>query len=275
MNSFNAGKFASQHEFRGGVKIEIIGENIPVQYNMPTWYRLIENDCCLDVYAFIRHSDRMLILGQDALLEGRTELPYFYRSKWHVNFECSVITFNDPSLYDEKGRTCGWWQKPGAMELSHRFIRLITKKLAISENKLVFYGASAGGYYTLASASEFSQSIIIADIPQVDLETAPYQEKISYLKSFYGNIYDVFYWWGKERVNIREINYLQNKKDTKHIRTQLSAFLNGIHKISTTGEININNISIRLYENKAEARGHSPMEVDSLILLLREKIESL
>lgn len=280
-NYFAEDMFASQHEFRGGLKIylnysELSDDNFPIFFNTPVWYRLINENCCLDTYAFIKNDSRLLVLGQDALIEGRTSLPYFYRSKWHINFDCSLITFNDPSLYDEKNRTCGWWQKPGALRLSHEFILNLISKLSIKEEKIVFYGASAGGYYTLASATAFSRSIIFSDIPQVNLETAPYQDNVQALKKNYGCIKDVFYWWASnDDVSIREINYLQNKKDTKHIKTQMTYFLENLSKYSEEGKTKIDNFRLCIYENNDDSRSHSPLRSDVLIKTLTEKLNSL
>jgi hypothetical protein len=280
-NYFAEDLFASQHEFRGGLKIylnypELTEDNFPIFFNTPVWYRLIKDGCCLDTYAFIKADDRLLVLGQDALIEGRTNLPYFYRSKWHANFDCSLITFNDPSLYDEENRTCGWWQKPGALQLSHELITKLTKKLKIQEEKIVFYGASAGGYYTLASAAAFSRSIIFSDIPQVNLETAPYKDNVQSLKKNYGRINDIFDWWtSSEPINIREINYLQNKRDTKHIKTQMTYFLEKLSKFSEEGQTRINNFQLRIYENNDDSRSHSPLRSDLLIKTLTDKLNSL
>lgn len=270
MDSFSIGKFSSIHEFRGGVKIDVSDlDHVPIFYDQPVWYRLIDGDCCLDVYALIKRDPRILVLGQDALLEGRTELPYFYRSKWHSLFDCSLITLNDPTLYDKRGWTCGWWQKPGALSLSHKFIRSLADSCKVPDSNIVFYGASAGGYYAIASAHEFNESVLVADIPQIDLETSPFAEKAKMVSSVYGELKSVFDWWGADSSKvIRQIVYLQNSRDYKHTRTQLPAFLSGVASYVGGGEAKIKDLSIKFYENMDQSRGHSPMSTENLVPFL-------
>lgn len=81
-DSFNSGKFSTTHTFKGGVRMELtVSEikNVKFEYNTPYWLRFIEEHNCLDLFFFPKQSKKLLICAQDALIENRAELPYFYR----------------------------------------------------------------------------------------------------------------------------------------------------------------------------------------------------
>lgn len=278
MNSFIEGKFASAHRFKGGVRYEISDlSELRIVLNQPVWVRYIKNGLCLDVYMYLRLANKLIVLGQDALMEGRTELPYFYRSKWPAHFQnASMLTFNDPTLYEKRGLKCGWYQMDGSMEIIQEFIDALIKKLEVEERNVVFYGASAGGYWALANSNYYSESTIVVDIPQTDLESCPYTSEIDSLKYLLGKsrLKSVFDYWSADKTP-KHMIYMHNKKDSKHIRLQLSFFLDGLAKIATKTSLMIQDFSLKFYSLDDSKRGHSPLELEDTVKVLQNIIDTI
>lgn len=278
MDSFTEGKFASIHKFKGGIRYEISHLNeLRVVFNEPIWVRYIKDGLCLDVYMHIRITNKLIVLGQDALMEGRTELPYFYRSKWSGYFQnASLLTFNDPTLYEKRGLKCGWYQMDGSMEIIQEFIDALKSKLEINEKNIVFYGASAGGYWALANSSHYNEATTVVDIPQTDLESCPYTSEIDNLRSLLGKsrLKSVFDYWSTDKMP-KHIIYMHNVKDFKHIRLQLSFFLEELSQIASKTSLSIQNFSLKFYSLDDSKRGHSPLELEDTVKVLQNIIDTI
>lgn len=272
MDSFSSGKFLTNQTFGNNIRELISLEDIPIYFNQPVWLRIEQDNICLDVFIYLRQSSKLYVLGQDALIEGRNELPYFYRSKWFNDLDDgSFITFNDPTLYLDRSLFGGWWQQNGSVELARKFIENLSKKISVKEEDIVCYGASAGGYFVLALAGLLRKSKVVADIAQVDLPTSPYKHNVPLLKKAgIERFKDIFYYWSRKEPP-QNIYFLMNEKDISHIKTQLFYFLEKINIIYTLEGNMIKNLSIIKYKNNdINLRGHSPWEKDSLIKFLKK-----
>lgn len=271
MSSFSKGKFSTNQNFGKNIREIVSIEDIPIYFDQPLWFRVEQDGICLDVFLYLRKSSKLYVLGQDALLEGRNELPYFYRSKWFIDLDDgSFITFNDPTLYLDRSLLGGWWQLSGSIELAKRFIYNLSKKIYVEERNIVCYGASAGGYFVLALAGLMKESKIVADIAQVDLPSSPYKHNVPILKKAgIEKFRDIFYYWSRKEPP-QNIFFLMNEKDTSHIVSQLYYFLEKINIIYTLEGNLIGNLNIIKYRNDdLSLRGHSPWQKDSLIYFLR------
>ncbi len=271
MNSFNQGSFLTNQTFGKNIREVVNIEDIPIYFDQPVWFRVEQDNICLDIFLYLRKSSKLYVLGQDALIEGRNELPYFYRSKWFSDLDDgSFITFNDPTLYLDRNLLGGWWQLNGSIELAKKFIENLSKKIFVKERNIVCYGASAGGYFVLALAGLMRESKIVADIAQVDLPSSPYRHNVPLLKNAgIEKFKDVFYYWSKKKPP-QNIFFLMNEKDTAHITSQLYYFLEKINSIYTLEGSMINNLNIIRYKNDdLNIRGHSPWQKDSLIDYLK------
>ncbi len=272
-NSFSAGPFKTSRLDPSILRMEIDIEKIDIPFNQPVWCRVIKGNVCLDIFVFLKHHKNIFIFGQDALTKNRSELPYFYRTKWAQKFEGSFVTFNDPTLYLKRGIRGGWWQLPGAIELSHEFIVNLAKMLETKNKNICIYGASAGGVFSLAMAGLIQEATVIADIPQVDLLKSPFSQNeeilrdagIEYFKT-------VFYWWDLQEPP-ENVTILMNMKDKNHIRTQIDVFLNSVLDMYYKNGKMIKNLNLRKYKNLDETRrAHSPLEEDQLIPLINTSL---
>ncbi|MDD3744257.1 MAG: hypothetical protein PHX54_11590 [Lentimicrobiaceae bacterium] len=272
-NSFDFGRFKSVHQFRGGVRRQFkMNDDWGLKYGVPYWIRVIEEDVCLDVYIYLREGGKLIFSGQDALIEGRRDLPYFYRVKWVKDLPCSFVTFNDPSLYKSTEFGAGYLCTKGAWDILKRAVQKIVFDCKLSESDLIFYGASAGGYWALTMATYFPGAVFVVDIPQVNLETYFSDDKKKHFVSTYespAKLPCVFDYWeiGKYPKNIY---YLQNRRDYFHIRTQYSFFLKGIGELAERGVYSGGDLKVIFYDTPEGTRGHTPLPQDMTISLLRD-----
>lgn len=272
---FSEGKFQTLHTFRGGERLFLdVDQDWDIEFNKPYWIRVIEEDVCLDVYLHLKSGKKFMISGQDALIDGRRDLPYFYRTKWIHKIPCSFMTFNDPSLYVSSKFGAGYFCQSGSWMLLKRVIDKISSFLYIEQANMVFYGASAGGYWALTMATEYPKAKFIVDIPQINLNSYFEKNKKEFSSVF--GISDevlpsVFDFW-KNKIFPENIIYLQNSKDFFHIRTQYSFFLERISEVARINSLSINNLSFIFYENNESSRGHSPLSEVKTINLLNKVI---
>ena len=105
--------------------------------------------------------------------------------------------------------------KPGrfSLQLAAKFITNLLINLDVTHEHTIFYGASAGGYFSLACAGLFPKSKIVGDISQVDLPSSPYDYNVPLLQQFgINNFKDIFYYWDINQLP-SNIYILMNKGD--------------------------------------------------------------
>lgn len=128
-------------------------------------------------YEFIlnlKGSEHILVLGSGARPENQTieqkQRPFFNRWSW--NFEESMIVYNDPTTYLNEEIRCGWGvgtKEDYYLENISKIILEITKNLKISNENIIFYGSSVGGFMSILLSTMIKNSISIAEIPQLDI----------------------------------------------------------------------------------------------------------
>lgn len=259
---------------------EVFGEKFhsrrrALDYRTPAWYRFIEDDVCLDLFASLVGPGRpLLVMAQDALVENRLVLPWFYRSKWRSRFEeWNLVTFNDPTLYEDRQMRAGYLVHPGARELLNSAVRRLLELLGIDESQSVHYGASAGGYQVLTNAPHFPDAAHVVDIPRVHFQSNFAVDNMEILQAATGissvpSVVDV--WRGFQSLpTIRRLIYLQNSADTRFVRTQLSHFLGFMAEASQFSHQLVKKFELQFYEVPGAKRGHTPLPEDQTIGLLR------
>jgi hypothetical protein len=268
-DSFNIGPYKTIQTFRGGVRLELfLDDEWFFNFDTPYWVRVIEGDVCLDLYVMLRKSDKVIISGQDALKEGRRDLPYFYRSKWVNDIDCSFITFNDPSLYLSSDFGAGYLCLPGSRDLLIRSIKKILKSNSYSDSDVIFFGASAGGYQVLSIATFFCAATFIVDIPQINLNSYfRGDSNIEFRNLFKIDILpNIFNFWAVGCFPKKVIFY-QNRRDFFHIRSQLSFFLKGLSVLMEEYSEFNPDMKLEFYEI-SNTRGHSPQSKEGMLKIL-------
>jgi len=301
-DTFSSGKFFTVHKAKGisRKQYDSSADVYDLRSSSGCWIRVLDRDfdLCFDAFVKPSASPIMIISAQDALLKGRTDLPYFYRSKWSYCFRnASFITFNDPSLYDQRGGlVAGYFQKPGAITLATKVIARILMQLKIK--KVLVYGASAGGFWALVFREIVRTGIYVIDVPQIDLSFQRELDNTILLEYLCEHLWrrpmfltpnkcpeilEARKVWhdivgnGIERDWRSRILYLQNNRDTHHVKFHLPSFLslfsNELMRDSYSGLTE--SITIEIYENEEGGRGHSPLSPQKTQELLGSLIDLL
>lgn len=120
-------------------------------------------------------SEKVLVLGSGALSQTNNShdrsRPLFNRQSW--NFEETTIFFNDPTLYINDELLAPWGvgtEDDWYLENIAKIIKEITINLEISNNNILFYGSSAGGFTSLLLSILIKDSYALAEIPQLNLK---------------------------------------------------------------------------------------------------------
>lgn len=276
-DSFSTGKFATTQTLRGGVRRQITLDSWSLDYGQPAWYRVIHGDVCLDVYTSLSGPRRpLLVMAQDALVEHRLVLPWFYRAKWRHQFqEWNMMTFNDPTLYEDRQMRAGYLMKPGARELLNAAIERLQDLLGIEEADIVHYGASAGGYQVLTNAPHFPNAAHVVDIPRIHFDSSFATDNMEIITRATGatSVPSVMETWREfpSWPTIRHITYLQNSADVRFVRTQLPSFLSLLAEAgSSSSHGAVEDFRLRFYDVPGAKRGHTPLPEERTIPLLRE-----
>lgn len=127
-------------------------------------------------YEFLIHlkedSERLIIHSSgaiDAKLEHDRTRPFLHRWSWSADFKDSVIYYNDPTLYIHEGITGGYGvgtKDDYYLEKIANFVKLFANKLNVSNENILFYGSSAGGFTSFILSIMIKNSCAICDIPQ-------------------------------------------------------------------------------------------------------------
>lgn len=194
-----------------------------------------------EIFSDLRsQSDKLVIFGQDAINRNSTPLPHFYRWSWLPDLNASAMILNDPSLYASNDLLAGWWVGNRERDFVKDAVSIVAKAaraLGIGNDDITFYGASAGGYSSLAMAACLPGARAIVDIPQVCLAT--YGAKVASDASIRAglgfenaeSVPDLY----RHRIDIidrfiaeewvPDFLYLQNNRDHTHVGSQMGQFL--------------------------------------------------
>ncbi|MDV2860353.1 hypothetical protein R0I52_06475 [Psychrobacter sp. CAM01] len=185
-------------------------------------------------------SQKLLIMGQDAITRSKVDLPLFFRWSWATELPYSVIVLNDPTLYIDDTLNGGWFVGTETEDYAQIQADMISKivqwfKL---DNKVTFFGVSAGGFSSLMLATCYGENAqAIIDIPQIDLQTyykqnevlnlfrsafgvnntavpADIQYRVDVTKRFekYGFIPNIKYLYNvQDKAHSQQFNYLINR----------------------------------------------------------------
>lgn len=235
-------------------------------------------------------SRRLVVFGQDAINRNTTPLPHFYRWSWLPQLEASAIILNDPSLYASADLLAGWWVGTQSRDYVKEAAEIISKAagaLGIENEDVTFFGASAGGYSSLAMASCLPGSRAIVDIPQVCLQT--YGAKVASDASISAGLNfasaevvpDQF----RHRIDlidrfiaeqwVPDFLYLQNNRDHTHVSAQMGQFLSRLGELMATNRWAQSEFTVEMYSAWNILKGgHFPLSREATLRRINEYIAS-
>jgi hypothetical protein len=198
-------------------------------------------------------------------------LPAFSRWTWaqQKKFPGHVLCVADPTLELHEDLGLGWYLGTAEHDASEdlaMFIRRFAEGLGISEDKIVIWGSSGGGFSALALASCIESSTAVAINAQTNIfayESATDIEKvrrycfggkpITEIQEQYGSRIDMAQAWGNNRTSRAII--LQNTLDAHHYACHFTPFWEALGGSSEGGAALGGRQYARLY---SDSRGHAP-----------------
>lgn len=150
---------------------EAAQSHIPIRVNFK------KSDLIFDYLIRPSDSDSLIVFFPAAMPQGARRVPSFYRWSYVDNFDQNIICVSDPTLYLSESMLGGWfigskenWVLPMILKDIKEFAH------ARGIKKIIFSGASLGGFASLMAADLFSndQECVlkvryIAENPQVTL----------------------------------------------------------------------------------------------------------
>lgn len=245
----------------------------------------------IPVFAYLSPGSRQLIAcGQDAVARDITVLPLFHRWSWHTKLRASFLVFNDPTLYLHDQLGTGWSQGRAdafAIDAMADVLRRFCELLRVPASDALLFGTSAGGFWALMTGAELSSRQVIVDIPQVDLFS--YHDRAArdaMLRAcFPGSSEDAIRQRFSDRLRVidrfrrlqrspRHVLYLQNTRDVKHVRTQMTPFQSELELLRAQMPEAAPDVRFRMYDRIGEGgRGHIQMESDETVSVLNDCLE--
>lgn len=240
-------------------------------------YIIEDNDVVHDI--FIKKSSKpnnnLIVFGQGAVDRSKV-FPNFQRISWINDLDDNIIITNDPTLKLDSDLQLGWFQYSSKVNYFFRFAEMLKKvcsKMGFSQDTIIFYGSSAGGYVSLKLACYFPNSYAVVNNPQTDwtkfyepsvckLLSVSYKCKsVSEYKENYKNedyVVDTF-----RRIGyVPKIFFLQNSHDQFHYVNHFLPFCNDIttkcaHMMKKV------DFTINIYSNEYD--GHNPLSKEDTI----------
>lgn len=265
---------------------------ISITYDTEIAYKIWEKDIPFEIFCnFKKDSKTLVVFGQSALNQDIVQLPVYRRWSWTRRIPYSSIVLNDPTLYLDKTLQAGWFigtKDINYTEVMTEIIKYFSKLANINFNNIIFIGASAGGFTSLAMSSYIKGSSCIVDVPQTNLLTYKNQGAIDKIAqvSFGVSSIDKLDKAEKERfvissifkrnMYIPNIYYLQNINDFSagHIDTQCGEFVSEVRSLlSKHSKLRSSKVIINRYDRMHLIRGgHFPLSEASTLRHLDKAI---
>ncbi|MBV7468724.1 D-glucuronyl C5-epimerase family protein [Aeromonas sp. sif0611] len=251
--------------------------------NEVTIYKELNEKVRIDCVCNFRKDSKHTIIFMPSAQPKKDEIqnPIFHRWSWSKYLkEQSIITFSDPSLYGAKLH--GGWFISGDENIDYIeemavFAKELLIKLNLSENKIIIYGSSMGGFGALMLSSKIENSYAIAEVPQLNLLNYPYKSSLHEIeKNSINNKLENFYLKHPERIDVYErflkesyippFTILTNREDNEiqeHLEFISKLTKNG-RAFNFSGDINIS-INSRFI-------GHRPLDTSISVSIIKSRI---
>lgn len=218
------------------------------------------------------NNDKLIFLSNGAVDRAKKEPPVYMRSSWADDIDANCIFIDDRTIHDTILRI-GWGvgvQDRHYLEDYSIIAKKITTILNIKNEKVYYFGSSAGGFMSMQLAAMHNQTNAIVNNPQTAVlefnrthveelcdTIFPGMSKEEILKNFSKrlNIVDAY----KNSEYLPHLYYLQNRKCDRDMETQYNPFIRGLKK----QKIDESKFTYILYNDYE--RGHNPLMKNDLI----------
>lgn len=262
------------------IKIQDIEDlnNIKIKFNKKMEIHYTSDNF---TYCFLivlkKHSEKLLVLSNGAIDPKRSKPPVYMRSKWSDEFDASHIFLDDPTIHKNKLRI-GWGQ--GAedefvLEVYSEIIKLLTKKIAVEDKNVYYYGSSAGGFMSMILSSMHEESNTIVNNPQTDV--IKYVESASkpLIENVYGDVEYAYKNYAHRLDVIKAFKYYGYTPNILYVQNRLCSpdmqkhYFPYMQKYSKA-KLDMEKTSTLFYHNKKA--GHSPLGREDTVKLINSKM---
>jgi hypothetical protein len=245
------------------------------------------NDVQFDFIAYFRDNPNLLCFGSGAqnpyrkTKDGTTiKPPFFDRWSWYKYFDENYLVISDPTHYDDKNVQIGWYvgtNDTWYLEVISNIVRKIAVNRNVSNNNIMFYGTSGGGFASVGLSTLIRDSKVLVNNAQffvMNYRSWAVNKLFSLLYQYYpSSNRDEIYKKIKHRLNhielfkkmkyVPNIHYYVNANSEMDINNQCIPFLKEI----TNLDYFKGDYDIHLYHNN---QGHLPLGKDESIELIRD-----
>ncbi|MGG5171545.1 hypothetical protein ACQR35_05105 [Pseudarthrobacter sp. J1738] len=220
-------------------------------------------------------SRKLVVIGQSALTRSQVNLPLFHRWSWTADLDGSALVLNDPTLYLDDALDAGWWIGTRERDYAREMSAIVAKtasSLGLSNEDVIFYGGSAGGFASFHMAACLPGSSVIADIPQTNLRLYHVRkavdhaakaglgfESIEHVDADYLHRIDVIERFVHEQ-HVPDFLYLQNNRDQSHLMSQYVPFVTRLAELQMKHSWARSRSRMEIYSAWSKIRGgHFPL----------------
>lgn len=244
--------------------------------------KIIKED--LDFYfkLNIKPDTKYLIAFSNGAINPQKNIsPIYMRSKWADDFNSSCIFIDDRTIHNlpiNIGWGIGTPERHYLVDYSE-IVMKISSLLKYNDEKVIYYGSSAGGFISIALASYHIGSIAIANNPQTYINNYlpvhvekmyksifPGMDKKEILKN-YGHRFSLLNMMTRNK-NIPRTIYMQNRLCKSDMKMHYTPFFNNADKFN----VNLEKINTIVYNNKLS--GHNPVGREKTINFINNLIET-
>ena len=213
------------------------------------------NDIKFDFIAYFRDNPNLLCFGSGAqnpykkTKDGTTiKPPFFDRWSWYEYFDENYLVISDPTHYADKNVQIGWYvgdKDTWYLEAISNIIRKIAINRNITNNNILFYGSSGGGFASIGLSTLIRSSKVLVNNAQFFvMNYYPWAVKKLFkmlYNYFQSDNHDEIYKKIKHRINhielfkkmkyVPNIHYYVNANSEADINNQCIPFLKEITNV--------------------------------------------
>jgi len=229
-----------------------------------------------------RKAEKLLVILPNAIpekLRAEGKLPYFPRWSWIEEIKHSVVIVNDPVLFLNDKVLLGWMagtKDAYATELCLETLDEIMDSHKLTEDRLVLFGSSGGGFVGLVMGARRPKATVIADIPQTNI--------LQYYERLWRAGLDVYYpgetaesllaAWPERFVALEafrkysipsRIHYLQALTDHFHYTGHFLPFVTGFDSLPDEKKRHTE-LRVMLYDHGLD--GHQTLDKSKMLALI-------
>lgn len=238
-------------------------------------------------YCHFKPDTDLVVFCQDALTRASVTLPVFFRWRWSEEIPASVMVLNDPTLYCHDSLNAGWMAGTRTRDYVEEMAGLIQQiAQQRGHRRVIFVGASAGGFAALALGSCVPGSQVLVDIPQTNLARYHVRAEvdavarhaldfpsIEQVSPEYQYRIDVLERFEKNR-RVPDIHFCQNLMDYSHNQSQCLYLLDRLLKKKVTDFEFMGQIVLDTYRRWHLSKGgHFPMSKRHLLQRLNRLLQ--